>query len=121
MISINLYSMKRIVQTGLLLLALITSCEEKPNGGDPTEVLKFESLVADDNQISPGETTQITAIATGYQLEYHWSATLGDILGSGAEVEYATSPCHIGTNEISCTVKDGNGESETKTVSILVE
>lgn len=107
---------------GFLLVLLFTACGEKdPDEGDPSQVLIFESLVAEEETISPGDATEIKATASGYSLEYHWSASLGDILGSGATVQYATSPCHVGTNQVSCKVQDGNGKSETKTISIVVE
>lgn len=114
--------MNKLVITGLLLSLLMIACgKEDPNGGDPSQELVYESLIAERDTLMAGETTAITATAEGYQLEYHWSATLGDILGSGASVQYATSPCHAGTNEVSCTVKDGNDKSMSKSVSIVVE
>jgi hypothetical protein len=62
---------------------------------------------------------KVTAAASGSSLNYFWSATLGDILGSGAEVIYAASPCSAGKNRITCRVESGS-QSETKTVDIIV-
>ncbi|MBN2272919.1 MAG: hypothetical protein JXR41_11965 [Bacteroidales bacterium] len=98
------------------------ACEKDDgNGGDPSQQLVFESLIADRYTLVAGESTRIIATATGYNLSYHWSATAGDILGSGAEVIYAPSPCHAGENEITCEVKDGNNNSQLKSVKIVVE
>ncbi|NBC83995.1 MAG: hypothetical protein GVY19_11545 [Bacteroidetes bacterium] len=105
-----------------LLLGLFLSCENNDDeSGNPSEQLVYESLTIDRDTLSPGETTTITASATGYNIEYHWSATAGDLLGGGSVVTYAASPCHVGENTISCTVKDGNDKSETKSVKIVVE
>ena len=98
------------------------SCEKDPqDNGNPGEPLVFESLQADKTTLTPGETAKVTAMATGYQLSYYWSASLGDILGTGSEIIYAPSFCHVGENTITCKVKDGNGQSESKTVTIVVE
>lgn len=113
------------IKIALLFIGIIIfygSCEKEATGnGEPSEPLVFESLQVDKTTLIPGETAKLTAIATGYQLSYYWSATQGDILGKGAEVIYAPSFCHVGENTITCEVKDGNGQSESKTVTIVVE
>ncbi len=116
--------MKLKIIVALLIIICSISCEDdkkKTSNEDPNQTLNFETLTAEKTTIEPGEQTRITATATGYLLSYQWSATAGDILGSGTEVVYAASPCHIGSNEISCTVKDGNSNSQTKTIIIHVE
>ena len=100
----------------ILCFSNCTKEEEEPAGGE----INFQSLVAEQDTIAPGETTIIKATASGNQLEYHWSASLGDILGSGAEVVYAASPCQVGTNKISCKITSGRTHSETKTIDIVV-
>lgn len=108
----------------ILFVICCISCEDdkkNPSDEDPKQTLNFESLTAEKTTIEPGDQIRITANATGYLLSYQWSATAGDILGSGNEVVYAASPCHVGSNEISCTVKDGNNNSQTKTLIIHVE
>lgn len=79
----------------------------------------YHSLSIEKDTIAPGETTKVTATASGIHLNYFWSATLGDILGSGAEVIYAASPCSAGKNRITCRIESGS-QSETKTVDIIV-
>jgi hypothetical protein len=83
--------------------------------------LDFQSLKADKDTLISGETTSITAVATGYELTYYWSATTGAILGSGARVTYASSPCDCGKSRITCQVMDGYDQTDTKTVVIFVQ
>ncbi len=107
----------------ILLIMIFIACEnnkESPSEGNPDQLLNFESLVAEDNSLNAGESTLIKANATGYQLSYNWSASAGDLLGTGSEVIYAASPCHAGSNEISCTVIDGHNQSQTKSIIIVV-
>ncbi len=108
----------------LLLLAVIMSCKKDDNGkndnGDNGTPLVFSELVAESDTIVSGTSTSITATATGYNLTYSWSATAGNILGSGHEVIYTTPPCVPGINQISCTIKDGNNKTETKNINIVV-
>ncbi|NQU88562.1 MAG: hypothetical protein HQ541_22675 [Mariniphaga sp.] len=106
-----------------VLLFLFFSCE-KPEEyqPDPTnELLVFNSLTSERDPLEPGESTNITALASGYKLSYNWSASLGNILGSGSDVVYAVSPCHVGRNKILCVIKDGNNQSESKTIYIVVQ
>ncbi len=106
-----------------IIAILSIACErnnENNSGGNPDDPLNFESLVAEEDTLIAGESTIIRATATGYQLNYNWSATAGDLLGSGSEVIYAVSPCHAGNNQIRCTVTDGNDESQTKSIIIVV-
>lgn len=110
--------------TGILAVALsavillIAGCEkEQPCRGEP---LIFTSLTVSPDTIDTGDYADVTAVARGCQLSYHWSVTRGSILGTGAEVTFAASPCSIGDNTITCTVKDGNDQSETRTVRIVI-
>lgn len=105
---------------GILLLA---SCKK---GSEPTPQptpFKFESLTAGASEIefSVNPTTQITAVATGDGLKYYWSASAGDILGSGDRITYTANPgCCGGYQTITCTVKDEYGNRGVKQVSISV-
>jgi len=114
--------MRKEIFASILTLLFLLACKEKDEPeGDPGEQLVFQSLTADRDTISSGQTTKIEAVATGYMLTYKWSATVGDILGSGSIVNYAVSPCQIGTNRVTCEVKDGNNKSETKSITIVVQ
>jgi hypothetical protein len=107
----------------IFLMTSMISCtiEEGGDHGDPNQPLVFTSLTAEKATIAPGESIKITAVATGYRLTYTWTKTAGDILGSGSQVVYAVSPCHLGTYNITCTVTDGKNVSQSKEVTIVVE
>ena len=113
---------KNIPSLVLFILILFLSCskEEINNPDGEGQPLVFTSLIAGNDTIQSGETTKITATASGYKLTFYWSATIGDILGSGNEITYAASPCQAGSNQITCTVKDGNNNEKTKEVNIVV-
>ena len=110
-----------LIVIGLTVLFIFNSCNKELDPGDPSQPLIFSSLTTEKDTITPGESTEITATASGYKLTFNWSATAGDILGSGAQVIYAASPCHAGRNQITCMVQDGNDKSATKEIDIVVE
>jgi hypothetical protein len=114
--------MKQLIVILLLLFAW-NACSKDDTGGsdDPDQPFIYSSLTAEKDTIESGQSTKVTAVATGYKLNYYWSATAGDILGSGDEVVYTASPCHAGKNKITCTVRDGNNASRTKDVEIVVK
>ena len=105
----------------VLLVCKFISCEKEKEPEDTGQPLIFSSLMAEKDTIEAGESTKITATASGYKLTYNWTASAGDILGKGEEVIYAASPCTAGKNLISCSVKDGNNNSEKKEIYIIVE
>jgi len=115
--------MKQFTIISIFFLLVISSCTKDDNGGsdDPDQPFIFSSLTAENDTIESGQSTKVFAVATGYKLSYYWSATAGDILGSGDDVVYTASPCHIGKNTITCTVRDGNNASRSKEISIVVE
>jgi hypothetical protein len=101
-----------------VLLLSSMGCEpDDPCSGEP---LSFQSLTVAEDTIEAGAYVDVVAVAEGCRLSYHWSVTAGSILGSGPEVIFAASPCSVGDNVITCTVKDGNDQSETKTVGVVV-
>ena len=103
----------------LLTAFLLLNCS-KETVELPAEELNFQSLVSEKDTIAPGETTKVIATATGSQLTYYWSATIGDILGSGSEIVYAASPCQVGINQITCKIKNGSNQSVSKIIDIVV-
>ena len=82
--------------------------------------LSFISLTAENETIEAGSNTSVKAVAYGYNLTYHWSTSVGAILKSGSEVLYTCCPDFYGEVIITCTVKDGYGNSKSKTVNITV-
>lgn len=113
--------MKKIVLVILVLSLLIPACGEDNDLEDPSVPLEFISLQAGKSALKVGETTTIKATAKGSNLVYYWSATLGDILGSGPEVIYAASICQVGINKITCKITGGNNQSASKTIEIVVD
>jgi hypothetical protein len=59
-----------------LVLFAVSSCskEETP---EPTAELKFMKLISEREDIYSGESTEITAEASGTNLSYKWSASGG--------------------------------------------
>ncbi len=112
--------MKNIIYPLLFIAFLISSCNDDNDTIEEIDDLNYISLEIAQDSIMSGEEVQVTATATGSQLAYHWSATKGDILGSGATVVYASSPCHVGTNTITCKITNGDTQEETKTVDVVV-
>ncbi|MFH1321287.1 MAG: hypothetical protein ABII90_11640 [Bacteroidota bacterium] len=114
--------MKQFITLSIFLF-LLASCAKDENGGseDPDQPLFFASLEAEKDTIESGGSTKISAVASGYKLTFYWSASAGDILGSGSEVLYTASPCHIGKNTITCIVRDGKNVSQSKEIFIVVE
>jgi hypothetical protein len=104
----------------ILILWIIPGCDKENDPDNPEEPLVYISLLSEKYNLSAGETTKIKATATGSNLIYYWSASQGDILGSGAEVIYATSICQIGRNQITCKITNGKNQQESKTIEIVV-
>jgi hypothetical protein len=91
------------------------------NGDDnPNSTIEYISLIADETSLSAGESTHITATATGENLEYYWSASLGDIIGSGEQITYTAAFCCEGSNTITCSIKDNLNTWKHKSVTITV-
>ena len=115
--------MKQLQIIIFLVIALaIYACEkDSPPEEEPDQTLEFQSLISDRDTILTGETTGITALAKGYQITYHWSASSGAILGTGSRVTYASAPCGCGGSRISCQVIDGYEKTDMKTIIIVVQ
>jgi hypothetical protein len=107
----------------MILVVSIASCTKNNGGyeGNPDQPLIFTSLMAETDTIGPGESTKITAVASGYKLAYYWSTDAGNILETGSQVVYAASPCHVGRNKVVCKVTDGNNTSLSKEIYIVVQ
>lgn len=116
-----MYNRTNIGFVVLISILLIGSCSRKEVDVLPEGNFVFSSLILEKDTIKMGESTKIKAIVIGSKPEYHWSASSGQILGSGSEVIFVTAcSCDIGKNVVTCTVTSGNGQSETKSVTINV-
>jgi len=104
----------------VLFSIVYISCKKDNNNNNNNQTpLVFSELIADNDTIIGGTSTYVRATATGEGLTYQWQATAGDILGSGAVVQYAAPPCVTGANQITCTVKDSGNNTASKTITIV--
>ena len=111
----------RVVVLVFLVMGLLYSCKPEVLPDDHSDdPLIFTKLISNRDTIFTEDTTQIKAYAVGYQLSYHWAVDKGDLLGAGAIITFVATPCTIGDNKVYCTVKDGNGNEETKYVLVTV-
>jgi hypothetical protein len=114
-------TMKKIVFLfTILAVILVISCSKSNTTPDNTTgaEFKFISLVPQDTVLPVNGITNITATATGSGLTYKWTASYGSFIGSGSKVKW--SVCHSDKFTITCDVSDGNGHSDSKTISINV-
>ena len=80
------------------------------------------SLVADAAWVLPSGTVRATCTASdpdGDELSYEWSASGGEISGTGAVVDW-TAPQEVGAYNITVVVTDGYGSSDTRTLPVTV-
>jgi len=83
---------------------------------------QIKSLVADATWTLPSGNIQVTCNASdpnGDELSYEWSATGGDISGTGAAVNW-TAPEEVNIYYVTVVVKDGHGSSDTRTLCVSV-
>ncbi len=76
------------------------------------------TLVADADWTTPSGSIQVTCTASDRdndELYYKWSATEGDISGTGAVVNW-TAPGEVGIYHVTVVVTDGHGEEDTRSV-----
>jgi hypothetical protein len=80
------------------------------------------SLVAAADWITPSGSVQVTCNATdpdGDELSYEWTATAGNISGTGTVVNW-TAPQEVGIYDITVVVRDSHGDSATDSLHISV-
>ncbi|HXB38943.1 MAG TPA: PKD domain-containing protein [Bacteroidia bacterium] len=117
--------MKRLILTfglvaGFIFFAGCTKSKTtNPANANSTTPLAFSSLKASVNPVQQSQVSNITATASGNNISYTWTASHGDLFGSGAAVMYSTAPCCVGTHTITCVVSDGSS-SQTKTLVMTV-
>lgn len=107
-----------------LSVMVLFSCESQESEPSNPMAFKFDSLVSESYEIYylTNPSTTITAFASGGKLSYHWSATAGEIFGSGNQVTYTSNPgCCGGYQIIQCIVQDKNNQHDIKEVEIYVD
>ena len=117
--------MKYIILTLLIAFAVISSsCSSHttaPVSGDFTgdSEFTFDKLTSGNTTIEINGSTPVTAVATGKDLKYIWSAREGVVLGEGSNVSYTI--CHATTDIITCQITDYRNKSITKDISITIK
>jgi hypothetical protein len=105
----------------LILIAGLNSCHKKNSAPDPNaKQFTFESLTSDVSVLKQGDLTNIRAKVDGTGISYSWSASAGDLLGSGNYIAFGAGSCCTGNHTITCTVSDSHNNSESKSVVINV-
>lgn len=118
--------MKKLYFLVFISTLLIVNCvqpesEITSTGGNNPPVI--ESISLDPPMVSVGATAVIKVTAydpDGDQLKYSWFTVLGDIIGSGSEVRYSAAYCCVGTNTVTVTVTDSQGEKVSKDISVEI-
>ena len=119
----KLFPMKKLLFTGFcLFLIIFYGCKKSgstKNTTKPATPLSFTGISASVNPVQQSKVADLTANASGSNLTYSWSASHGDLFGSGSTVMYSTAPCCVGTHTVTCVVSDGSSSS-TKTLVMTV-
>lgn len=82
----------------------------------------ISGLAVDADWTLPSSTLQVTCTASDPDrdaLTYEWTATAGDISGTGASVNW-TAPQEVGVYNVTIVVKDGHGSSAARLLRISV-
>jgi len=82
----------------------------------------INNMIADADWTTPSGSLQVTCDASdrdGDELSYEWTASGGDISGTGAVVNW-TAPQEVGIYDITVVVRDGYGEGATMSVTSSV-
>lgn len=110
--------MKQIYLFILLGLTFFPACT-KNDKTDQSSQIKIISLTATVNPVMAYDTSVITVVANGDNLQYGWVANHGKIKGSGTTVKYSACQSCIGLNTITCRVFNESGEvSDTVMVRV---
>lgn len=94
------------------------SVAQKPN--QPPTI----SCSTDRSPILPGERTGITATASdpdGDPLTYSYTTTAGQIVGSGAKVEFDSTGLQPGSYTVKCSANDGRGGTADASTNVDVQ
>lgn len=108
----------------------VTVTVTDPRGGKATSQVSITvgappvitNLVADRDWITPLDSVQVTCNATdpdGNELNYEWTATAGNVSGTGAVVNW-TAPQEVGIYDVTVVVKDSDGASVMDSLHISV-
>lgn len=115
----------KFILVSFAVLSTLASCKKEKQSPEPITTVPvpfaYTELKSERAGISIGQTTLITAVASGENLVYNWSCTAGTLVGQGAEVTYGSTCASCrGLNTITCTVSDGR-TTGTKTVQVNIK
>lgn len=115
--------MKNIYLLSVILLVLASTSCKKDKTDDGTDLpFNYDTLYANPDTFAPMAQTQLYAVATGSNLVYTWTATLGNLVGSSSSVTYIATPCMIpGQYDVNCKVNDSKGNEQTRTCTITIQ
>lgn len=100
---------------------LLFACKKAENKSTSKDKLfTFNALTSDKDTILKGNVTNLRANVTGSGT-FKWSASAGDLFGSGSVILFGASTCCTGNHSITCTVTDSHDNSESKTISVYVK
>ena len=106
----------------LIISAVIVAAVAVPlimlNAASPNHQPVITSLEAESERVPPSGSSQITCNATdpdGDTLSYEWTATGGDVSGTGEAVSW-TAPQEFGTYSVTVAADDGRGGEATRTI-----
>jgi len=105
-----------MVIMAIAMLLLAASCE--PLDNYPPII---NGLEAEADWAPPSGSIQVTCNASdrdGDELSYNWSASRGNITGTGPEVTW-TAPEEIGGYDITVVVDDGQGSNDTGSLTLI--
>ena len=108
-----------IIASIILITVVFVSCKKKDQTPSTAKVYTFNSLKVDHDSIAKGNVTNITADVSG-DVTYSWVASAGDIFNSGKTILFGASTCCTGNHTITCTVKDSNNNSDSKSIIVKV-
>jgi outer membrane protein OmpA-like peptidoglycan-associated protein len=103
---------------GTATCAADISVQPKPN--QPPTI----SCSTDRSPIQPGERTGITSVASdpdNDELTYSYSATGGQVTGTGAKVEFDSTGLQAGSYTVKCSVSDGKGGTADASTNVDVQ
>ncbi len=102
----------------MTIAAMITGASCQPLDNYPPVI---DGLGAEAEWVPPSDSLQVTCNASdrdGDELIYDWSASGGDITGTGREVTW-TAPGEIGVCDITVMVDDGQGGNVTGSLTLI--
>lgn len=80
--------------------------------------LVFDGIASVDTLLPPNLITRLTAFASGEALQFNWSTSGGEIMGTGSQVDFKSTS--TGTFNVQCVVTDLHGLNKTQTLALQV-